>query len=86
MDIVSVVVTVRQRLDISLRDGRFFGELILQHVHRFFQRTFEQPANQPQCEHILTTECRLVVQAEFSQAVFHHRRDRSRYDLHAAKS
>ena len=47
MDIVSVVVTVRQRLDIGLCDDRLFGELVLQHVHRFFQRTFEQPANQP---------------------------------------
>ena len=75
MDIVSVVVTVRQRLDISLRDGRFFGELILQHVHRFFQRTFEQPANQPQCEHILTTENRFIVQSGIFQTFFAHRRD-----------
>ena len=85
MDIVSVVVAVCQRLDIGLCDSWLFGELVLQHMHRFIQRTFEQPTNQPQCEHILTTERRLVIQAEFSQAVFHHCRDRSRHDLHSAK-
>lgn len=70
MDIVSVVVTVCQRLDIGLCDSWLFGELVLQHMHRFIQRTFEQPTNQPQCEHILTTERRLVIRPNSARPSF----------------
>ena len=47
MDIVSVVVTVCQRLDIGLCDSWLFGELVLQHMHRFIQRTSNSQQTNP---------------------------------------
>ena len=71
MDIVSVVITIGQRLDVRLSDNRLLGELVLQHVHCRVERTLEQPANQSEGEHVLATERGFVIETKLGQSLFH---------------
>ena len=71
VDIVSVVITIGQRLDVRLSDNRLLGELVLQHVHCRVERTLEQPANQSEGEHVLATERGFVIETKLGQSLFH---------------
>ena len=57
MCIGTIVETIVQYLNISFCNFGLLGEFLTQHFFSSGKVTVEQPANQSECEHVLTTEC-----------------------------